>query len=106
MKESLIKIENKLKKLFSFKRMNPHVYWKSLLYVFFVIITILILLSFYILSQIKNQQIFQIAPKSEEQPSLMDEKLFNEVTESFNSKLIKEKEVEDGLTKYKDPSLK
>ena len=106
MKESLIKIENKLKKLFSFKRMNPHVYWKNLLYVFFVIITILILLSFYILSQIRNQQIFQIAPKSGEQPSLMDEKLFNEVTESFSNKLVKEKEVEDSPTKYKDPSLK
>lgn len=106
MKESLIKTKNKLKKLFSFKRMNPHVYWKNLLYVFFVIITILILLSFYILSQIRNQQIFQIAPKSGEQPSLMDEKLFNKVTESFNNKLVKEKEVEDSPTEYKDPSLK
>jgi hypothetical protein len=106
MKESLIKIENKLKKLLSFKRMNPHIYWRNLLYVFIVIIIILILFSFYLLSEIKNQQIFQITPKSQKQPSLINGKLFDKVTESFNKKLIKEKEIESGLIKYKDPSLK
>jgi hypothetical protein len=106
MKESLTKIENKLKKLLSFKRMNPHIYWRNLLYVFVIITIILISFSLYILSEIKNQQIFQIAPKSEKLPSLMNEKLFDKVTESFDNKLMKEKEIEGGLIKYKDPSLK
>ncbi len=106
MKITFTKIGNKLKKILSFKRMNPHIYWRNLLHAFFVIIVILILFSFYILYEIKNQQIFQITPKAQGLPSLMNEKLFDKVTESFDSKLIREKEIESGLTKYKDPSLK
>jgi hypothetical protein len=109
MKESLTKIENRLKKFLSikvsFKRMNPHVYWRNLLYVFFILILILILFSFYLLYQIKNQQIFQITPQSKEQLSLMNEKLYDKIAESFKNKKIKEKEIENGLTLYKDPSL-
>jgi hypothetical protein len=86
--------------------MNPHIYWRNLLYVFFVIIIILISFSVYILFEIKNQQIFQITQKSTEAPSLMNEKLFDKVTKSFDSKAAIEKGVVDGITIYKDPSLK
>jgi len=106
MKELLSKIEHKLKKLLSFRRMNPHVYWRNILYMFFVTMVVLILFSLYFLFNIKNQEIFQITPKSTKSPSLMNEKLLNKITESFDIKLIKEKEIKDGLILYKDPSLK
>ena len=106
MKELLTKFKDKFKKILSFKRMNPHVYWRNILYVFFLVIILLISFSVYLLFEIKNQQIFQITPKPGEQSSLINEKLLDKVTESFNSKQAKEKEIESGLTKYKDPSLK
>lgn len=105
MKISLEKIENKIKKSVSFKKINPHNHWRNLLRIFFVIIILLILFSFYVLYKIKNQQIFQIKPKSTDSVILVNEKLLEKVTESFNYKLIKEKEIKDGSKTYKDPSL-
>lgn len=105
MKESLSKIKNKIKNFVSFKKINPHIHWKNLLYVFSVIIIILIVFSFYLLYEIKNQQIFQITPPSTELSSLMNEKLLEKVNESFDIKLIKTKEIQNGLTSYKDPSI-
>jgi len=105
MKESLLKIKNKIKGFIPFKKVNPHIHWKNLLYVFFIIIIILVLFSFYLLFEIKNQQIFQVTPPSAGLSSLINEKLLNKVTESFDNKLIKEKEIKNSLTSYKDPSI-
>lgn len=105
MTEFLIKIKDKLKSFIPFRKVNPHIYWNSLLYMFFVIIIILILFSLYLLYEIKNQQIFQITPLSTESPSLINEKLLNEVNESFDNNLIKQKEIKDNINPYKDPSL-
>ena len=105
MEEFLLKIKNKLKDFISFKKLNPHNHWKNLLYVFLVIIITLIIFSFYLLYQIKNQQIFQITPPSTGLSSLMNEKLLEKVNESFDIKLIKTKEIQNGLTSYKDPSI-
>ena len=72
---------------------------------FVVIIIILILFSFYLLYEIKNQQIFQATPPSTELQNLMNEQLLNSVNGSFESKLIKQKEIQNGLDTYKDPSI-
>lgn len=105
MKEFSLKIKNKIKSFIPFKKISPHLHWKNLLYFFFVIIIILIIFSFYLLYQIKNQQIFQVTPPSTGLSSLMNEKLLEKVNESFDIKLIKTKEIQDGLTSYKDPGI-
>lgn len=95
----------KIKNIFSFKKINPHQYWKNLLYVFFTMIIILIIFSLYLLFNIKNQQIFKISSISTTPPSLINEKLLNKVTESFNNKTLREKEIKENGKIYKDPSL-
>lgn len=105
MKEFFEKIKSKLKSLIPFRKVNPHVYWNNLLYIFFLIVIILILFSFYILYEIKNQQVLQIAPMSQDVPSLINEKLLDKVNESFNNNSIKEKEIKNDIKSYRDPSL-
>lgn len=105
MKEFLLKIKEKIKSLIPFRKLDPHVYWNNLLYIFSIIVVFLIIFSFYILYQIKNQQIFQIAPVSTDTHSLINEKLLNIVNSSFDAKKAKEKEIQDGLDSYKDPSI-
>lgn len=105
MKISLNKIQVKLKSVASFKKINPHNHWRVLLRIFFVIVIILVLFSFYILYKIKNKQVFQIKTNSTDQALLINEKLLEKVTESFTHKSIKEKEIKDGSKKYKDPSI-
>jgi hypothetical protein len=103
MKNILAKIN--IKKLFSFKKINPHNHWGKLLYVFMFMIIFLILFSFYLLYEIKNQQIFQTDKKIDDQPVLMNENLLKEVDEYFDLKTQKTKEIKDGLKSYKDPSI-
>lgn len=105
MKEFLKKIKHKLKALIPFRKLNPHTYWNGLLYIFFVVLVILIFFSLYILYEIKNQQTFEITPKSIDSPSLTNEVLLKKVTESFNENLAKEKEVLNDVKSYKDPSV-
>ena len=105
MKEFSNRIKNQIKAFTPFKRCNPHVYWNSLIYVFLVAILILIVFSFYLLFKIKNQQILQITPATTETPSLINEKLLKKVNESFDAKLVKQKEVQSGLNTYEDPSI-
>lgn len=107
MKEFLLKIKNiKITKGFIlFKKINPHKHWKTLLHFFSILILILVIFSFYLLYKINNQQIFQATNKSVLTSSLINEKLLKRITESFDAKLIKEKEVKEGLKVYKDPSI-
>ncbi|HEY5588927.1 MAG TPA: hypothetical protein VIK86_08235 [Candidatus Paceibacterota bacterium] len=102
MKESLLKIKNKI---ISFKKINPHNHWNILLYIFFAIIIVLVIFSLYLLIDLRNQQSLQMTPGFVETPSLMNEKLLNKVTESFSIKALKEKAIKDGVTSYKDPSI-
>lgn len=105
MKEDLSKLKNNIKSFISFKKISPHSHWKNILHLFFLLMFLLILFSFYLLYKIKNQQIFQISSTKTEQPNMINEKLLNRVTESFNSKLLKEKEIKEGVHTYKDPSI-
>ena len=102
MKKYLIKIKN----LTSFKKTNPHKHWMGLLYFFFTMIIILVLFSFYLLYKVKKQEVFQVAPSTIEPPALINEKLLKKVNESFNNKLLKEKEIKEKLDLYKDPSFR
>ena len=105
MEELSTKISNKFKGIFSYKKANPHTQWNNLLYVFFVIISILILFSFYLLFKIKNQQLFQTVAPSAELPNLMNEKLLNDVNQSFKDKEEKQKDIQAEPSTYIDPSL-
>ena len=104
MNDFLLKIKNKLKIFIPSRRINPHIYWDVLLHIFLIIMVALIIFSFYLLYKINKQQIFQVIPKSEGMPSLINEKLLNSVKESFDSKQIKQREIKEGLEIYKDPS--
>jgi type VI protein secretion system component VasK len=106
MKEFFSKVLNKLNGILSFKKINPHLHWRNLLYIFFMIMAVLILFSFYLLYQIKNQQIFQSAPTTALSPNLMNEKLLNEINKSFDIREVKQNEIKDAINTYKDPSLK
>jgi len=106
MDKSLLKIKNKIKSAISFNKINPHNHWKNLLCIFSVIIILLIIFSLFFLYKIKNQQIFQIHPQTNGASNLVDDKLLERVNESFNTKLIKSKGIENGDYFYKDPSIK
>lgn len=106
MEKLLSKIKDKLKSLIPFRKVNPHVYWNSLLYIFCITIILLILFSLYMLYDIKNQQTLQIVPATSTTPSLINEKLLEKVNASFDSNLAKERAIQNNLNSYKDPSLK
>jgi uncharacterized membrane protein len=106
MKNLLLKIKDKLKNLIPSRRLNPHIYWNSLLSGFFVVIIFLIIFSFYILYRIKNKETFQITPASEGTYNLVNETLFKKVNTFFENKEIRIKEIENGVKTYQDPSLK
>ena len=103
MKLKLPKIN--IKNPFNSKNINPHTHWKFLLYLFSVVVIFLILFSFYLLFRVKSQQAFKVTPVTTEPPSLVNEKLLEKVNESFNSKLLKQKEIKEGPTSFKDPSI-
>lgn len=105
MNETLTKIKNSVKDVIPFRKVNPHKYWNNLLYVFFGIIILLVIFSFYLLYKINNQQMIQIAPSNNKTPNLINEGVLNKIDEVFNSKEIKVNEVKNGLIKYKDPSV-
>lgn len=95
----------KIKNPFNSKNINPHDHWKFLLYVSLIVIIFLILFSFYLLFKVKNQQAFKAPPVNVEPPSLVNEKLLEKVTESFNTKALRQKEIKEGVTSFKDPSI-
>ena len=105
MKFSFKKIKVQSRNVLSFQNINPHMHWNKLLIFFLLLIFILVLFSFYILYKIKNQQIFQIEPKSDESPTLINENLLEEVNKRFEQKEFKSNEIKNGLKLYKDPSI-
>lgn len=99
------KTKNRILKFISFDEINPHAHWKYLINIFFILIFVLILLSFYLMYQIKNQQIYQVESKLEEKEILINEKLLSEIEQSFAGKTLIQKEVKEGIKTYQDPSL-
>lgn len=105
MKIDFKKIKEKFKKSPKFEKMNPHRHWVGLLNLFFIVITILILFSFFLLYKIKTQQIFQVKTNIEPSPSIINEKLLNRVNEFFNDKSTRRTQIETGVKIYQDPSF-
>ncbi len=104
MKDLLQKIKEKAKIFSKLKKMNSHGHWMILLSFAFVVTIGLIIFSFYLLFQIKTEQIFQADPKSKESGAIINEKMLKQVNQSFESKLIKENNIRKGAVEYKDPS--
>jgi hypothetical protein len=99
MKDFLIKIKSKSKSFVPPKKTSPHVYWNNLLAIFSIVIVVLILFSLYLLNQIKNHQMFQVTPATEEASNLINEKLLDRVNTSFTNNGVDDPEI------YKDPSV-
>ncbi len=105
MDEFLNKTKNQIKNLNSLSKINPHKHWRYLVNIFFVFVFMLILSSFYLMYQIKNQQIYQVNPSSGQEAVLINEELLEKVRQSFNEKLITQEEIKNGLRSYVDPSF-
>lgn len=106
MQEYILKIKNFTKQILRPKKINPHDHWKILLRIFLGVVGILILFSLYLLFQIKNEQIFQIEAKHDDNSVIINQTLLQKVTESFNQKEAMEKEIRGGERRYKDPSVR
>ncbi len=105
MNDFFTKIKNKATKFISFDELNLHEHWRYLINIFFALVFLLILLSFYLMYQIKNQQIYQVVPIEDEEVVTVNEKLLEEVRQSFADKLLIQKETKEGIKSYQDPSL-
>lgn len=104
--ESILSKFNKIKKhSFEFFKVNPNKHWVFLLYTFFFMIFILILFSFYLLYEIKNDQIFQVKLDVKEKKNLLDEDSLNMITSQFDQKSQRASELNNGKSLYKDPSI-
>ncbi|MEK7106387.1 MAG: hypothetical protein AAB895_03440 [Patescibacteria group bacterium] len=55
--------------------------------------------------KIKNDQIFQVVPTVQDDNVALNEDLLKKVTESFDKKAQKEKELQTNPPSYPDPSL-
>lgn len=104
--ESILSKLNKIKRYFlEFFKVNPNKHWVFLLYTFFGMILILILFSFYLLYEIKNDQIFQVKLEIKEKKNLLKEDSLNRITNLFDQKNQRTLELNSGASLYKDPSI-
>jgi hypothetical protein len=99
------KTKNLLKSFNDFFKINPHKHWVFLLYVFFTLISISLLFSFYFIYEIKNEKIFQAKAEQEAEQSLLKVDLLKKTTDLFNKKDLKQQEINNNLSPYRDPSL-
>lgn len=84
--------------------MNPHRYWSVMIKSFLILISLFILLGFYVLFKIKNEQIFQITPDKEVTPVLINEKLLDNFNTVLRDKENRTLEINKGQTNFSDPS--
>lgn len=105
MNNYISKIKNVINKIQNFFRINPHKHWVLLLYVFFILTAILILFSFYLLYQIKNENVFQVKVEKDEKQNLLKEDLLKKVLSEAERKESKTNDIKNNIIQYKDPSL-
>lgn len=89
----------------NFFKINPHRHWMVLLYMFLVSILILILISLYLLYEIKNEQIFQVTIEQNNNQTLLKEDLLKKTTETYDIKSKRLIEMKNNFSSYNDPSL-
>lgn len=99
------KINNQIKIIKDFFNINPHKHWNFLLHVFLILVFVLILFSFYLLYEIKNEQIFQVTFGQKPNTVLLNEKLLKNTTELYNQKANKVLDVKKDMSVYSDPSF-
>lgn len=105
MNNYILKIKNVLIKIQNFFKINPHRHWFFLLYIFFILTSVLILFSFYLLYQIKNENVFQVKVEPDEKLNLLKEDLLKKVLSESERKEERTIEIKNNLIEYKDPSL-
>lgn len=86
------------------KNINPHRHWMKLLNLFFIFFIILIFFSFFLLFKIKTQSIFQVETKNSDDLVIINERLLDMVNNIFDTKLVNEKNIKNGVLNYTDPS--
>lgn len=105
MNNFILKIKVILKKLNNFFKMNPHKQWNALLYLFFIITSLLILFSLYLLYKIKNEEIFQVVAEQQNAPTVLKEDLLRNINNLSEKKLKRTAETNNNASVYSDPSL-
>ena len=83
---------------------NPHNIWPVMMKVFFVLVVIMIMINLFFSYLVKNEKIFKTESTVSQPPSLLKEKLLNDVINSFNQKEIKSNDFKT-IKVFKDPSL-
>ncbi len=101
----LPKIKNKFNFINDFFKINPHKHWAFLIYVFFSLVVILILFSFYLLYEIRNEQMFQVQIEQKGNQTLLKEDLLKNTTNIFDQKTRNEIDINTNFSAYNDPSL-
>jgi hypothetical protein len=89
-----------------FKRgVNPHKHWRLLLQIFSIVFICLIIFSFYLLYEIKNEQIFQINKTVDIPVNIIKEKTFKNVTDFLQQRKETQNSIKNNLSPRIDPSL-
>ena len=102
MKNFLTNIKNNIN---NFLKINPHKHWNFLIYTFFSLVLALMLFSFYLLYEIRNDKIFQVTLTEDENQNLLKESLLETTLNTYKNKAAKIAEIKSGGTVYGDPSL-
>ena len=100
-----IKINNFKKAFKEFKKINPNKHWTFILNVFLVLVLFLILFSFYLLYQIKNDQVFQVKKEGPEKQTLINEVILNKTMKSYDLRDEIKNTIKNNPAIYKDPSI-
>jgi len=88
--------------------MNPHKHWIFMLNSFFVILFLLVISSFYLLYEIKNDNFLNKSLEFSSKNTLIsrNEKLLNNVKSYFDIKAKKMESLRDSNLKLEDPRFK
>lgn len=107
MKDFIQKIKDRFqkKKTWESNQANPHKHWIIMLLTFLVVGGLLIVFSLYILYKIKNEQIFQTTSSVDTSSNSIKENLIKQVTETFEKKAEKTKDIKNNTSGFEDPSL-
>jgi hypothetical protein len=100
----LLKIKNISKSFINFFKINPHKHWQFLLYIFFILVSLLIIFSLYLLREINHERVFQVNTDQTTKKNLLKEDILKKV---LNVSEIKEKRKFEIInsSSYKDPSI-